>query len=155
MESCFELADEQETARLGSTLGACLFAPLILCFQGGLGAGKTTLIRAMLRALGVTGTIKSPTFSLVESYHLSDYVVHHFDLYRLHDETALDALGFRDYFSSDAVCCIEWPERAPSMKPHIDVLFSLEVSGAGRTISVTALRPAGEALVDNLREALT
>ncbi len=154
MEACFDLADEHETKLLGYALGSCLVAPLTLGFQGGLGVGKTTLIRAMLQAQGVTGSIKSPTFSLVESYDFSDYVIHHFDLYRLSDETALDALGFRDYFSPDAICCIEWPDRAPSLKAHVDVIFSLEVSGAGRKLSVTALRAVGEALLDNLQETL-
>lgn len=135
---------------MAQALASCLSAPLSLGFQGDLGTGKTTLIRGLLRALGVTESIKSPTFSLVESYYLSAYVVHHFDLYRLSDATELDALGFRDYFSSDAVCCIEWPERAPGLKQYTDVVFSFEVHGEGRTLSVDALRTPGEALVDNL-----
>ncbi|MCH9756176.1 MAG: tRNA (adenosine(37)-N6)-threonylcarbamoyltransferase complex ATPase subunit type 1 TsaE [Gammaproteobacteria bacterium] len=154
MEVCFDLADEAKTAVLARDLASCLTTPLILSFQGDLGTGKTTLIRAMLRALGVTGAIKSPTFSYVESYTFSDYVIHHFDLYRLSDESTLDAFGFRDYFSPDAICCIEWPERAPSLKPYIDVLFSLEVCGAGRTLSVTALSVAGETLLGDLRRKL-
>jgi tRNA threonylcarbamoyladenosine biosynthesis protein TsaE len=130
----------------------------VLSFQGDLGAGKTTLIRAMLRALGVTGSIKSPTFSWVESYDFSAYTIHHFDLYRLTDTANLNTFGFRDYFSSDAICCIEWAERAPSLKSYLDVVFSIEMKGEsqgeGRLLSVTALRPPGEIVVDHLRSIL-
>jgi tRNA threonylcarbamoyladenosine biosynthesis protein TsaE len=151
VQACFDLADEKKTIALSSALASCLAAPLILSFQGDLGAGKTSMIRAMLRALHVKGPIKSPTFSLVESYSFPNYCVHHFDLYRLSDEVSLDALGFRDYFSSDAICCIEWPERAPSLKPYVDVIFSLEVKGEGRLLSITALRAPGEHLLNRLR----
>ncbi|MDX2346100.1 MAG: tRNA (adenosine(37)-N6)-threonylcarbamoyltransferase complex ATPase subunit type 1 TsaE [Legionella sp.] len=158
MQACFELADEKKAVHFSSVLAPLLSAPLVFAFQGDLGAGKTTLIRAMLRALGVTGSIKSPTFSWVESYDFPDYVIHHFDLYRLSDkstdESNLDAFGFRDYFSSDAICCIEWPERAPSLKSHIDVLFSLEIKGEGRQLSVTALSAPGKILLDALRRIL-
>ncbi|MDF1646587.1 MAG: tRNA (adenosine(37)-N6)-threonylcarbamoyltransferase complex ATPase subunit type 1 TsaE [Legionellaceae bacterium] len=154
MKACFDLADEAETIVLARALAPYLDAPLVLSFQGGLGAGKTTFIRAMLRAQGITGTIKSPTFSWVESYTFSSCVLHHFDLYRLSDETTLDDFGFRDYFSPDSICCIEWAERAPSLKPYMDVVFSFEVSGEGRVLSVTALSAPGEILVDGLRRIL-
>ena len=154
MDANFALASEEETKHLASVLAASLTAPLVFGFEGGLGTGKTTLIRAMLRALGVTGTIKSPTFSYVESYSFADYLIHHFDLYRLSGDAALDTFGFRDYFSPDAICCIEWASRVPGLKPYVDVVFSLEVFGAGRTLSVTALRAAGEPLVDSLRRTL-
>ena len=151
MTICFDLADEQATNDFASALSTCLVAPLTLSFQGDLGTGKTTLIRAMLRALGIKGLIKSPTFSWVESYTLQQYVIHHFDLYRLSDDLTLDAFGFRDYFSQDAVCCIEWAERAPSLKPYIDVVFSLEMDGDGRRLLVSALRAPGRHLLDALR----
>ena len=154
MKANFDLASEEETKHLAEALASCLTVPLILSFQGALGAGKTTLIRAMLRALGIAGTIKSPTFSWVESYPFSDYVIHHFDLYRLSSDTALETFGFRDYFSSDAICCIEWASRAPGLKPYVDVVFSLEVCGAGRILSVTALRAPGKTLLDSLRRTL-
>ncbi len=156
MKACFNLADEAATNDLAKKLASCLTAPLFLSFQGDLGAGKTTLIRGILRELGVTGAIKSPTFSLLESYFFSDYVIHHFDLYRLSDanNTSLDALGFRDHFASDAIFCIEWAARAPSLNPYIDVVFLLEVKGEGRMLSVTAKRAAGEALVSHLRRTV-
>lgn len=132
-------ASEQSASHLAS----CLRSPLVLTFSGEIGAGKTTFIRAMLRALGVTAAIKSPTFSLVESYQTSRLQVHHFDLYRIQDETELDYIGFRDFFSEEAVCCIEWPERALSHLGVIDLQLTLSVKGVGRVMSVDALSPAG------------
>src|SRR3990167_5885979 len=122
MTICMHLADEKDILPFSSALAAVLTPPLVLGFQGDLGAGKTTCIRALLRALGITGPIKSPTFSWVESYVLSNDVIHHFDLYRLKDAVCLNTFGFRDYFSEDAICCIEWPERAPALKAYIDVV---------------------------------
>ncbi len=151
MQARFYLADESKTMACAAILAKALVAPLVFAFQGDLGTGKTALIRGMLQSLGVSGRIKSPTFALVESYALPNFSLHHFDLYRLSEETELDALGFRDYFTADAVCCIEWAERAPNLKSCVDVLFSLEVQGAGRLLSVTAFTPLGEALLDALR----
>jgi tRNA threonylcarbamoyladenosine biosynthesis protein TsaE len=151
MRACFELPNEQATRAFAGVLASCITYPLILTFQGDLGAGKTTLIRAMLQALGVTGAIKSPTFSLIESYSFSEYTLHHVDLYRLSDEVELEALGFRDYLLPDTVCCIEWPTRAPSLAPYVDVMFSLALQGAGRRLTVEGVSQAGYALLSCLR----
>jgi len=141
-----EYASEQFAARLASFI--C--SPLIITFRGEIGAGKTTLIRAMLRALGVRGAIKSPTFSLVESYQVMDLHLHHFDLYRIHDESELEYIGFRDYFSENAVCCIEWPERIVHYLEGVDVEFALVQKGAGREVCARALSPAGIAVLSFL-----
>ncbi len=155
MNMCFELPDEQATDALATTLARSLISPSILTFSGELGAGKTAFIRSMLRALGVTSTIKSPTFSVVESYCLSDYSVHHFDLYRICDEMELEAIGVRDYFSSDAVCCVEWPERAPYLLTQVDISFVLKIHAnlAGRTLIATAESERGKALLTCLGRA--
>jgi tRNA threonylcarbamoyladenosine biosynthesis protein TsaE len=152
MRACFDLPDEQATRVFSGVLASCMTYPLLLTFQGDLGAGKTTLIRAMLRALGVTGAIKSPTFSLVETYSFSEYTLHHFDLYRFSDETELEALGFRDYLLPDTVCCIEWPTRAPSLTPYVDVTFTLELQGAGRKLTVEGLSHSGREVLSCLRK---
>ena len=141
-----ELASEKVAVRLA----ACLASPLVLTFSGEIGAGKTTIIRAMLRSLGVKSAIKSPTFSLVESYPTDCLLIHHFDLYRIHDETELDAIGFRDYFSANAVCCIEWPERATSYLAWADVGFTLGLKGVGREMQMRAFSPAGAVLLSCL-----
>ena len=141
-----QLASEQVAIRIA----ACLVSPLTLAFSGEIGAGKTTLIRAMLRALGVDSAIKSPTFSLVESYQVRHLHIHHFDLYRIQDESELEYIGFRDYFSKDAICCIEWPERVPSCIEHADVGFSLNMKGTGREMQVRALSSAGASMLSCL-----
>ena len=151
----FDLQTEDATEQVARRLAAVLVSPLILAFRGDLGAGKTTLVRAMLRGLKITGAIKSPTFSLVESYPLPDQraLVHHFDLYRIEDEAELEYIGFRDYFSTQAICCIEWPERAISMLHLIDLDFSLILNGEGRLLHVSALSPAGATVLSCLVEA--
>ena len=141
-----QLASEQFAARIA----ACLISPLTLTFSGEIGAGKTTLIRAMLRSLGVTSVIKSPTFSLVESYQISHLQIHHFDLYRICDESELEYIGFRDYFSHDAVCCIEWPERVLSCLTHADVGFSLSLKNTGREVQAQAFSSKGGCMLSCL-----
>ena len=117
-----------------------LKAPLVFTFSGEIGAGKTTIIRAMLRSLGVTSSIKSPTFSLVESYACNNLHIHHFDLYRIHHEDELDYLGFRDYFSQHSICCIEWPEHAGNALPIVDIRFNLSIKGAGREVQINGIK---------------
>ncbi len=149
----FELPTEQATQHVGEKLSMCLCAPLVLAFQGDLGAGKTTLIRAMLRALHVEGRIKSPTFSLVESYDIpqKNMLVHHFDLYRISDEYELDYIGFRDYFSRQTVCCIEWAERSKNLTALVDIRATLTVSDdMQRSLQLTAMTPAGSTFLSCL-----
>jgi len=138
---------------MGTRIAKCLKAPTTLTFRGDLGAGKTTLIRAILRSLGITGPIKSPTFSIVESYFIPEKSValHHFDLYRIEDEAELEWIGFRDYFSGDTLCCIEWPERALNTLCVYDVDFSFtSLNEAHRVLKVTAMSALGESLLSCL-----
>lgn len=147
MYAVIDLPTEEKSQQIAARMTAYLTPPLVITFSGEIGAGKTTIIRAMLRALGITSAIKSPTFSLVESYNGAHIPVHHFDLYRIHDETELDYMGFRDYFTSDAVCCIEWPERAVRYLEHVDLAFSLKIKGAGREMTVQAFSSSGMAML--------
>ena len=150
MNTIINLPTERASKEVAARLAACLVSPLVIAFSGEIGAGKTTLIRAMLRSLGVTSAIKSPTFSLVESYQTNHLQIHHFDLYRVQDETELDYIGFRDYFSEDAVCCIEWPERVSSCLENADIRFSLHVKGVGREMHIHAYTPAGTSMLSCL-----
>ena len=150
IENVIKLPTEKDTEHMAARVAACLVSPLVLTFTGEIGAGKTTFIRAMLRCLGVNSAIKSPTFSLVESYQGINLQIHHFDLYRIHDEAELDYIGFRDYFADNAVCCIEWPERATGYLTEADLDFALRLKGAGREMQIHAFSPAGAAVLSCL-----
>lgn len=141
------LQNELDTERVAANLSRGLQVPQIIGLAGALGAGKTTFIRGVLRALGVKGAIKSPTFALVESYPLSDFVIHHFDLYRLSSSQELESLGFREYFSEDAICFIEWPDKVAGLNSYLDMLLSFEVKDVKRQLLVNTFTPSGETLL--------
>ena len=138
-----DLPTEANSEQMAARLASFLSPSLRLTFSGEIGAGKTTFIRAMLRSLGVKSVIKSPSFSIVESYLGTDLQIHHFDLYRISDETELDYIGFRDYICDDSICCIEWPEKAPNYLANKDLEFSLSLKGEGREMNVSAFSSAG------------
>lgn len=142
-----DLINEKSSERFATQLALCLSSPLVITLSGEIGAGKTTIIRAMLKSLGVTSAIKSPTFSLVESYLCHDLHIHHFDLYRIHHEDELEYLGFRDYFSQQSICCIEWAEHAGKALPLVDIRFNLSIKGAGREMQISALTVAGKRIL--------
>jgi tRNA threonylcarbamoyladenosine biosynthesis protein TsaE len=146
----FTLPDESSSETLAARLATCLTSPLVLTFSGELGAGKTTFIRGMLRALGIKTAIKSPTFSLIESYQCQDWQIHHFDLYRIDDEAELEYIGFRDYFVDDCLCCIEWPERANNSLDCVDLNFAFTICESGRLLTIQAASTAGERILSSL-----
>lgn len=111
---------------------------LLITLSGPLGAGKTTLVRGFLRGMEHFGSVKSPTYTLVEPYQLAAGVVHHFDLYRLEEPQALENLGFRDYID-DAFCIIEWPEKAGIGLPLVDMRCNLEIIPDGRILTIEAI----------------
>jgi tRNA threonylcarbamoyladenosine biosynthesis protein TsaE len=144
---CLDLINEKASVQFAERLALCLSSPLLVTLSGEIGAGKTTIVRAMLKRLGVQSLIKSPTFSLVESYDCSTFHIHHFDLYRLDHEDELEYLGFRDYFSKQSICFIEWPEHAGQSLPSIDLRFSLRRKGIGRNIEIRASSPLGKKIL--------
>ena len=116
---------------------------MVIYLRGDLGAGKTTLARGVLRALGVTDHVKSPTYTLVEPYIISSLYLYHFDFYRLkHPDEWVDA-GFREYFNDNAVCLVEWPEKAGEHLPAADVTVDLTVDGDVRNATLSASTEAG------------
>lgn len=127
-------ATEADLLMLGKKLATELKPGKIIHLQGPLGAGKTTLIRGILAGLGYYGIVKSPTFTLVESYDVATMTIHHFDLYRLNDPLELEAIGFRDYFQCEALCLIEWPEKAGHFLPTPDHLIEIKIVDKGREV---------------------
>lgn len=121
----------EQTATL-LALGSQKFSVVHLI--GDLGAGKTTWVRAYLRALGVTGRVKSPTFTLVESYDTSLGAAHHFDLYRLEDPEELEFLGIRDFVAEGGQLFFEWPERGGDILPSPDLTIEFRYENDGRSL---------------------
>jgi tRNA threonylcarbamoyladenosine biosynthesis protein TsaE len=120
--------------------------------QGDLGAGKTTLVRHLLHALGVTGRIKSPTYTVVEPYELAEFNVWHFDFYRFNDPQEWEDAGFRDIFASPGLKLAEWPEKAAGLLPRADLLIQLEVqSDESRRVTLTANTALGLALLQEVK----
>ncbi len=146
------LPDENATLDLGAALAARLEPGMLLALRGELGAGKTTLVRGLLRALGYAGRVKSPTYALVEVYELSRLSLYHFDFYRFHDPSEWIEAGFRDMFNGRNICLVEWPERARGQLPPPDLEIALEIAEPGRTATLTASSPAGERLLAALRQ---
>ncbi len=167
--SC-QLENELSTVSFGGQIaqaigesGACIY------LLGDLGAGKTTLSRGIIRAYGHLGSVKSPTYTLVEPYELADKTIYHFDLYRLADPAELEFLGVQDYFLPSNLCLVEWPEKGGEFLPKPDIKFVLsEIDSAessrraqydedgnvivARTLSFEGCSSLGVKIVNKLNE---
>ncbi len=130
------LPDTEATEQFGAELWPLLPCPSLVFLYGDLGAGKTTLVRAYLRASGFAGAVKSPTYTLVEEYTINGRKVFHFDLYRLAEPEELEWIGIRDYLSQDSVCFIEWPDKGEGFLPAPDFTISLSAEGGGRRLAL-------------------
>ncbi len=126
------LSTTQETEHFGAGLYRSITPPCIVFLRGDLGAGKTTLVRGFLHAAGYSGTVKSPTYNLVEEYELPGRTIYHFDLYRLKDPEELEYLGINDYFEQNSICFIEWPDQGKGYLPAADIEIYLTVRPGGR-----------------------
>ncbi len=134
----FGLSDPAATESWATRFAACLKPGMLVLLKGDLGAGKTTVVRAVLRALGVEGNIKSPTYPVLETYNVSSLYLYHFDFYRIKSHSELEDAGFRECFGGTGLCFVEWPERAGDWLPAEDVLIELRAEGEGRKLTVTA-----------------
>ena len=139
------LPDPDATVRAGAALAPGLRGGMILTLSGELGAGKTTLVRGVLRGLGWTGPVKSPSYMLVEHYSFSSLYFYHFDFYRFDDPDEWDSTGFAEYFRPDSIAVIEWPERVAARLPRVDVDARLGLAEPGRALELRAATAAGEA----------
>ncbi len=152
-----KLVDEQATLKLGADFARSINAGMNVYLHGDLGAGKTTFVRGVLHGLGFVGKVKSPTYTLVEPYQIfisqAKVNLYHFDLYRFIDEEEWDAAGFRDYFNPNAVCLIEWSDKAGSLIPQADIDVYLELVGEGRSVCLIANTMAGKKCLEQFLES--
>lgn len=155
-----DLADTAATEALGACLAHALAPGLTLFLDGDLGAGKTTLVRGALRALGHAGKVKSPTFTLLESYAISslNFPLYHFDFYRFTDPDEFIEAGLDEYFgqTGDAagVCLVEWPDKAGGHLPPPDLCIALAVVGEARRARLSACSERGRTCLDRLLHAV-
>jgi tRNA threonylcarbamoyladenosine biosynthesis protein TsaE len=142
------LPDAAATETAGACLARGLRGGMVVTLSGALGAGKTTLARGCLRALGWAGSVKSPSYALVEHYPLSSIYFYHFDFYRFADPSEWETAGLADCFRSDSVCMIEWPERVAGLLPTPDLALTLaypdDPAAPGRHLTLAACTEEGE-----------
>jgi tRNA threonylcarbamoyladenosine biosynthesis protein TsaE len=166
LERRFDLADEAATDAFGARFANAIvaivasgasrepLAGLQVQLAGDLGAGKTSLVRATLRALGHAGRVRSPTYTLVEPYTIDtpsgELQLYHFDLYRFSDPAEWADAGFREYFDAGAVCLVEWPQRALTLLGVPDLVLTLEpgANGEGRVLTAHAYSESGKACLE-------
>lgn len=140
MTQIIDLPDDAETRALGAALGATLQVGDVVALRGGLGAGKTTLVRGLIEALMGKGTeVPSPTYTLVQAYDAAEFPIWHFDLYRLETPNDVYELGWDD--TQEGAALIEWPDKAGAHLPAWRLDVTLEMSGSGRR---AVLEPQGE-----------
>lgn len=146
--------DETAMLDMGKTIGLASqdeikhsHTPIVIYLIGQLGAGKTTLIRGFLRGLGVKDHIKSPTYTLVETYTLSGVTVHHFDLYRIKDHRELEWIGVSDYFIPGSICVIEWPEIGAEVLPASDITCKITEEQEGRRLFFSSYSMQGDTIL--------
>lgn len=144
------LADEQATLQLGHALAAALEPGMMIWLDGDLGAGKTTLVRGLLRGFGFTGKVKSPTYALVEVYNLFKLDIYHFDLYRFKNALEWEDSGFSEDCNAHSICLVEWPEKAVPLLPSADLLIILLPDANGRAAQLLALTAKGETCLRKL-----
>lgn len=155
----FHLPDEHATQRFAARLAASSPAHGLVFLEGDLGAGKTTLVRAFLRALGYQDTVKSPTYTLVEPYQIDARRILHFDLYRLDSPEELEYLGVREDIDGAALALVEWPDRGRGWMPQEDLRIVLSTRGSGRDLELRAVSADGlgwmARMFDNQPEDMT
>lgn len=149
-ELAIHLPDEAATIAFATRFAHTLLPGLVIYLHGDLGAGKTTLVRALLQALGYTGRVKSPTYTLVEQYTVAGLNLRHFDLYRFRDADEWESAGFRDEFDGCNICLVEWPEQASGLLPLADIILNFNILSNERALSIHAYTDAGQTCLNAL-----
>lgn len=141
----------QDTERNAAALARVARAGIYIGLHGELGSGKTTWARGFLHGMGYPGTVRSPTYTLVEPYDCQGCTVYHFDLYRVREPRELEQLGYRDYFNEEAICLVEWPERAAGLLGVPDLRVDFQGRGSTRWVSFVPETDAGRNILDIFR----
>ena len=144
------LSNEKNTLDLGENISTHLSAGLLIFLKGDLGAGKTTLARGLIKGLGHTGSVKSPTYSLIEQYEFDVFTLNHFDLYRFTDSNEWSTSGFQEYINSYDVTLIEWPERSAELLPKPDLEIELTYKNESRIAYINSFTEKGYKCLENL-----
>jgi tRNA threonylcarbamoyladenosine biosynthesis protein TsaE len=146
------IRNEHDMLQMAANLASVCQAPLVLYLSGPLGAGKTTFTRGFLAGLGHQGKVKSPTYTLVESYQYQDIQINHFDFYRIHDPEELELMGIRDYFTDKTIGIIEWPEQGQGYIPKPDIQCTIHPVGELRQINFASYSPQGDQILAALED---
>jgi len=141
------LATADDMEALGGKFAKACPATARIYLQGQLGAGKTTWVRGFLRGMDYTGKVKSPTYTLVESYQLQGRLIHHLDLYRINDPVELETIGVRDYLDGTGICLVEWPEQGGSLIGEPDVMIQINILGQDREVTMRSATTAGQKMI--------
>jgi len=144
------LFNEKNTLDLGESISAHLTEGLLIFLKGDLGAGKTTLARGLISGLGYVGSVKSPTYSLIEQYEFDEFTLNHFDLYRFTDPNEWLASGFQEYINSYDVTLIEWPEKSSELLPKPDLEVELLYKNESRIAHINGFTEKGHKCLENL-----
>jgi len=144
------LSNEKNTLDLGANISAHLTEGLLIFLKGDLGAGKTTLARGIIKSLGYVGSVKSPTYSLIEQYEFDIFTLNHFDLYRFTSPNEWFSSGFQEYINSYDVTLIEWPEKSAEFLPKPDLEIELSYKNESRIAKINSFTEKGNKCLENL-----
>ena len=145
-----QLVAESEMLTFGASLARSIPQGVMIYLYGQLGAGKTTLVRGMLRGFGYAEKVKSPTYTIVEPYDVAGKMIYHFDLYRLVDSSELAQIGIADYFGQESICLVEWPEKGFPLLPVPDIACYIDTIEEGRSLRLESHTPRGEDILSKL-----
>ncbi len=136
MTIAYFLKDESAMLDFAAYVAPLITPGAVIFLKGELGAGKTTWVRGLMRALGYEGAVKSPSYTLVEPYELPQFELYHFDLYRIKELSEISSLGLNDYLRDDSVCVIEWPELIMPLIPAPFLECNIKVMDEGRLMQL-------------------